>query len=67
MSHTVDIEDSHITCRVVAFLLRSPWSGPERTWVPSLVHSPIKYGSVGGEKEPGNEILSDLDARPSDA
>jgi hypothetical protein len=33
----------------------------------SLAHSSIKYGSVGEEKELGNEILPDLDARPSDA
>jgi hypothetical protein len=33
----------------------------------SLAYSSIKYGSVGEEKELGNEILPDLDARSSDA
>jgi hypothetical protein len=36
-------------------------------WVPRLAHPPIKYGSVPEEKELGNEILPDLDARSSDA
>jgi hypothetical protein len=36
-------------------------------WVPGLVHPPVRYGSLGEEEEIGNEILPDLDARPSDA
>jgi signal transduction histidine kinase len=35
--------------------------------MPSFAHLPIKHGSLGVEKEIGNEILPDLDARPSDA
>ena len=63
MSHTVDTTHSHKTCGIAAFLLRSP-----STWAsPSLTHSPIKYGSVGEEKELGNEVLPDLDTQSSNA
>ena len=66
MSHTVDIAHSHKARGIVAFLPISFGLGVS-TWVPSLAHSPIKYGSVGEEKEPGYEILPDLDACSSDA
>ncbi len=66
MSHTVDIAQGHNTRGIVAFLPISFGLGVSR-WVSSLAHSSIKYGSVGEEEELGNEILPDLDARPSDA
>ena len=66
MSHTVDISHSHNTRRIVAFLPVAFGLGVSM-WVPSLAHSTTKYGSVGEEKELGNEILPDLDARSSDA
>ena len=66
MSHTVDIAHSHKARGIVAFLPIAFGLGMSM-WVPSLAHPSIKYGSVGEEKELGNEILPDLDARSSDA
>ena len=66
MSHTVDVAHSHNTRGIVVFLPITFGLGVSM-WVPSFARSPIKYGSVGEEKELGNEILPDLDARSSDA
>ena len=66
MSHRADIAQGHKACGIVAFLPVAFGLGVSM-WVPSLAHSTTKYGSVGKEKELGNEILPDLDARPSDA
>jgi hypothetical protein len=66
MSHTVDIAHTHNTHGLVTFPIAF---GPGVRYVGahSLAHPPIKYGSVGEEKEPGYEILPDLDPRSSDA
>ncbi len=65
MSQTVELAHGHKTPGIVAFLPISFGLGMS-TWVPQP-RRPIKYGSVGQEKELGNEILPDLDARSSDA
>ena len=65
MSCTVDIAQGHKTRRVVAFLTFSFGLGV-RTSVPTA--SPTHRSNVvAWEKELGNEILPDLDARSSDA
>ena len=64
MSHSLDVAQTHKTRGIGPFL---PTAVGVSMWVLSLAHPPIKYGSVGEEKEPGNETLPDLDARPSDA
>ena len=66
MSHIVDIARGNKTCGMVAFLPGDFGLGVSM-WVPGLVHPPVRYGSVAEEKELGNGILPDLDARPSDA
>jgi hypothetical protein len=67
MSHTVDIAQGHKTRGIVAFLPISFGLEVRACGCPQPRHTPIKYGSVGEEKEPGNETLPDLDARSSDA
>ena len=67
MSHSLDVAQTHKTRGIGPFLPTAVGVSVSM-WVLSLAHSPIKYGSVGEEKEPrGNETLPDLDARPSDA
>ena len=61
MNHTADVAQGHKTRGIIAFGLIVSM------WVPGLVHPPVRYGSVAEEKELGNGILPDLDARPSDA
>ena len=67
MSHTADVAHSHKTGGIDCLPPEIAISLGVSMWIPSLAHSPIKYGSVGEEKELGNEILHDLDARSSDA
>ena len=66
MSHSLDVAQTHKTRGIGPFLPTAVGVSVSM-WVLSLAHSPIKYGSVGEEKELGNEILPDLDARSSDA
>ena len=66
MSYTVDLIQRHKTPRVFVFLPIA-FGLIMSMWVPGLVHPPVRYGSVAEEKELGNGILPDLDARPSDA
>jgi hypothetical protein len=66
MNHTAGVVQGHKTRGIVAFLPIAFGLGVS-IWVPSLARSPIEYGSVGEEKELGNEVLPDLDARSSDA
>jgi hypothetical protein len=66
MNRRADVAQGRKTCRVVASLPITFDLGGGM-WVPSLAYSPIEYGSVEKEKEIGNEIRLDLDARLSDA
>ena len=67
MSHTVDTAHTHNAHGLVIFLPVAFGPGVRYVGAHSLAHPPIKYGSVGEEKEPGNEILPDPDAHSSDA
>ena len=67
MSHTVDIAHSHKTRGIIAFLPIVAFGLGVRAGGCPQPRPPVKYGSVGEEKELGNEILPDLAARSSDA
>ena len=66
MSHTVGIAQGHNTRGIVAYLPIAFGLAVRACRCPQP-RPPIKYGSVGEEKEPGNEIVPDLDTRSSDA